>query len=383
MADLNQNPWQPTAEEINQKAVPLRLLLVEDDEDDYVLFAEAAADVDYYEIELIWGESCENALELAEKNACDIFFVDYRLPGRSGLELLQELRGKGHHQPFILLTGQSDMRVDIQAMEQGAADYLEKDLLSPQLLERVVRYALSRQKTLDALRRSEKKLRSLSEKLIYTQEAERTRLARELHDSTSSKLTAIKYAIEKKLYEAGYPDNDPDTHYLNYLIQLVQETSQEIQRIYSDLRPTELDDLGVLSAVRRLCREFQKLYTDIAVTFEVTVQEEDIPEKHKIIIYRVLQEALNNIAKHSGADRVKIEMSPVDGVLQLSIADNGHGFDVNAAMEADTDNQGGGFGLISMKERVVFSGGKFSVDAAPGEGTRLSVSWPNVAPEAS
>ncbi|MDY6824871.1 MAG: sensor histidine kinase [Thermodesulfobacteriota bacterium] len=359
---------------------PVRVLLVEDDEDDYVLFQEAVDAVTNQEIVLTWVDNYEAVLSAVDSTGFDMLFVDYRLNGFTGLELLNALQQKGHDYPFVLLTGQGDYAVDLQAMEKGASDYLEKDLLSPQLLERVIRYALSRAETLAALKRSEKHLRMLSEKLIHAQEAERTRIARELHDSTSSKLTAIKYAIEKQLYRAGNGDTVQDNEALRQIIDLVKETSQEVQRIYSDLRPTVLDDLGILAAVRRICRNFEQLYAGIVVENELHVEEAAVPEKLKIVIYRVVQEALNNIARHSGADRVCVTINRTavldgDGI-QLAVTDNGRGFDVDAAIDAEAESHSSGFGLISMRERVVFSGGSFSVESSSDDGTQLMMSWP-------
>ncbi|MFO8048306.1 MAG: response regulator, partial [Desulfosudaceae bacterium] len=320
-------------------------------------------------------------LEAADQQTFDVFFVDFRLPGATGLELLRSLQEKAHHQPFIILTGQGDQTIDIQAMEEGVADYLEKDQLSSSLLERVIRYALARANTWNALKRSEKSLRILSEKLIQAQEQERTRLARELHDSTSANLTAIKYAIEKKLYEKGDQGDDSEAAYFRYLIGLIQETSQDIQRIYSDLRPAVLDDLGVLAAAERLCRQFDEIHPEIGVATEFVIDEADVPQQLKIVIYRILQEALNNIARHSRADQVHLFMEQTDDDgLRLVVSDNGRGFEAKAFLRAESENLSGGFGLMNMKERVVFSGGRFAIDSAPGRGTNLDIVWPRSFP---
>jgi len=356
----------------------IRLLFVEDDEDDYVLMKTVLSEISHPPIRLTWVDTYDKALEQAEKAPFDIYLLDYRLPGHTGLELLQAFRANGHRQPCILLTGQGDYEVDVQAMVSGASDYLEKDLLSPQLLERVIRYAIDRQNTLNTLRESEKRLRSLSERLIHAQEEERIRIARELHDGTSANLTALKYAIEKKLYETGNLPERPDTHYFKYLIDLIQETSAEIQRIYTDLHPAVLDELGVLAAVRRSCRDFQRVNETVLVTTDLAVDEEDIPENYKIVIYRILQEALSNIAKHSRADHVRLllEQTDEDG-LRLAVTDNGQGFDADSCIFKEARGQSGGFGLMNIRERATFSGGDFYVRSAPGKGTALEIIWPD------
>ena len=356
---------------------PVRLLLVDDDEDDFLLFQAAVSEISHYPINLTWADTFEKAVDMVLTETFDIFFVDYRLTMHTGLDLMRLFRTKGHLQPFVILTGQGDHDIDVRAMEEGAADYLEKDRLSPPLLERIIRYAISRANTLNTLRQSEKRLSVLSEKLIYAQEDERKRISRELHDSTSANLTAIKYAIEKKLYETGNDPDNPDTDYFKYLINLVRETIGDVQRIYSNLHPGLLDELGVLSAINRFCRGFEEVHDVIRITRDITVDETDIPQELKIVIYRVLQEAMNNIARHSRADQVRLSLGhAANGDLRMVVADNGRGFDVDQTLKNESEISSSGLGIINMQERVAFSGGTFSLESRPGLGTTLTATWP-------
>lgn len=153
------------------KQEPVRILFADDDEDDYVLTRDLLAELGEPGFELEWVSTYEAGLAAIEKKRHDVYLLDYRLGEQNGLELLQRAIELDITAPIILLTSQGDAQVDIAAMEMGASDYLNKSTLSAELLERSIRYALERARTEEALRKSEKKFRSLSENapdIIYT-----------------------------------------------------------------------------------------------------------------------------------------------------------------------------------------------------------------------
>ncbi len=141
-----------------------------------------------------------------------------------------------------------------------------------------------------------------------------------------------------------------------------------------DLRPATLDDLGILATIAWFCREFQETYRKRQNPKRDRPRETDIPESLKTVIYRVLQEALNNVAKHSGADSVTIFLTKRNGTIELTIEDNGRGFVLKEALDIDGSKRG--FGLGSMKERIELSGGSFSLESVRREGTTIRASWP-------
>jgi signal transduction histidine kinase len=130
----------------------------------------------------------------------------------------------------------------------------------------------------------------------------------------------------------------------------------------------------LLETISWHCREFQSSYLSTRLDTHVVVQEEEIPEPLKLSIYRILQEALNNVTKHSGADRVVISLAETAGVLELVVEDNGRGFAVGSIRPEDGSQRG--FGLGSMRERAYLSGGTVSVDSAEGNGTVVRAVWP-------
>jgi PAS domain S-box-containing protein len=213
----------------------------------------------------------------------------------------------------------------------------------------------------------ESRLRNLSSQLLTVQENERKRIARELHDSIGQSLAATKFVLEKKLSQLDIR-LAPQGVTLEEVIPMIQNTIEESRRIAMDLWPSVLDDLGILSAIGWLCRQFGIVYSAIAIEKQLDIKEHEIPTPLKVVIYRVLQETLNNVAKHSRADRVYITLWKQDGKIELTIEDNGIGF--------HPETSGKGLGLVSMKERVEFSGGKLAIESASHLGTTIRAIWP-------
>jgi PAS domain S-box-containing protein len=225
----------------------------------------------------------------------------------------------------------------------------------------------------DALRESGKELRILSNQLLSTEEKERKRIARELHDGIGQALTAIKFSVENSLRELRKTPNHPELSPLEAVIPLTQKTIEEVRRIVKDLRPAILDDLGILATITWFCREFQKVYANIEIKKDIDILEQDIPSPLKTVIYRILQEALNNVAKHSRADEIKLGLKRRDNRIELTVHDNGRGFDFGKVIALKASRRG--FGLASMRERAELSGGTFGIDSSAGRGTTIHVRW--------
>jgi signal transduction histidine kinase len=300
--------------------------------------------------------------------------MDYRLGERDGIQLTGDFLRRGFQAPIILLTGLGSHDVDIKAMREGAVDYLEKNDLNPKLLERSIRYAIDHAKTLAALRESERQLRILSARLLEAQENERKIIAQELHDSIGSSLTALRYGLEEKLHRMGEESSPPEGISLEQLISIVRDTIDEAHKISSNLRPSALDDMGLLAAIRSTCRELQEVYEGIQIEIRIDLQEEDVQEALKIVIYRVLQEALNNVFKHSGAETVHVSLAKTERFLELSIKDDGQGFDPREKLAHGGET--GGMGLLGMKERAELSNGTFEITSEKGKGTIIKAKWP-------
>lgn len=221
------------------------------------------------------------------------------------------------------------------------------------------------------LQQSENRLRQLSSQLLMAQEEERKRVAREVHDSIASSLAAINISLGNCVnhLEQGLPVLEP----LKSSIAITLNAMEESRRIMSDLRPPVLDDLGILATIDWLCRHYQSISPDICIEKEIIIEEDEIPELLKIAIFRVLQEALNNVVKHSEAELVNLSLVRRDGCIELTIEDNGVGFGLKTA-RLDGDEKRG-LGISSMRERTELSGGTFAIDSNPEQGTVVRCLW--------
>ena len=221
-----------------------------------------------------------------------------------------------------------------------------------------------------ALRQSHAEIEDLAGRLITAQEAERARIARDLHDDISQKLAAISIAMS----ECTLPELQASGELLEVVTAVQGQTielAEDIRLLSHDLHPAVLKHAGLVDAVRSHCREFARQQSiDVVVEADGDLAISD--NATALCLYRVVQEALRNIAKHANARQVHVTLRRVEEEVQLAVADDGNGFDLAKAREL-----GGGLGLRSIEERVRLVGGRLSIDTAPRMGTTLTV-WVRV-----
>jgi PAS domain S-box-containing protein len=223
------------------------------------------------------------------------------------------------------------------------------------------------------LEKSHQRLQDLSLKSIEALETDRRNVARELHDSIGGSLAAIKFVLERIGAEiAERPDQAAAS--LEKSISYLADTIKETKRISANLRPLTLDDLGLLPTIDWHTRQFSQQYGAIRLIKQIDIREEDIPNSSKIVIYRVLQEALNNCATHSNADTVQICLKKTGNQIEFELKDNGCGFDVEEVFNRNDPLIGNG--LKNMQDRAEICGGLFFLDAQPGEGTCIRLWFP-------
>ncbi len=213
------------------------------------------------------------------------------------------------------------------------------------------------------------RLRDLSMHLQTVREKERTRIARELHDELGQLLTALNTGVIllKKKIPPEQPHLSERTQSMKDLIDM---TMQTVKRIYMDLRPGMLDHLGLPVSMDWQCQEFQKR-TGIQCTVDVEPEDMEPSKDASITVFRILQETLTNVAKHSRATRVKVSLREVEDDLELVVTDNGRGI-----REEDL-NKPKSFGLLGIRERVDFRGGEVKIAGKKGKGTTVTVRMPN------
>ena len=238
------------------------------------------------------------------------------------------------------------------------------------LLERVLE---ERRQSEEALRHSEQQLRLLSSQLLTAQENERLRVARDLHDSVSQSLSAMKFRVEHILDKLDHGSREAPGDLSDVLLPLIQGAIEEVRDIYMGLRPSILDDLGIIATINWYCREFHNAYPDIHVEHDIDIDESEIPDELKIVMFRVLQEGLDNVARHSQADQVEVSLRKKNNTVEFTLQDNGIGFQPHETGAAGRADQG--MGLSSMKERVELAGGHFALQSGSGSGTLVQTSY--------
>jgi len=216
-------------------------------------------------------------------------------------------------------------------------------------------------------------LQKLSRNSIEALENDRRTTAKELHDSIGASLAAIKFRLEGIVDEIARTPQKAAAS-LSETITYLQEAITETKQISAKLRPTILDDLGLLSTITWYLRQFTEQFGNIKLTQHIEVREEDISDTLKIVIYRVLQESLHNAAKHSDAAEIRIGLKSDSDRFVLEVADNGCGFDVQKTLSRLDPLSG--YGLASIRERAEIVGGSLAIDSSPGEGTSIKMILP-------
>lgn len=221
---------------------------------------------------------------------------------------------------------------------------------------------------------SQGEVQRLSAQMLEIQEVERRRIATDLHDVLGQSLVMIKLGVEEamQLLAANEPLSAAES--LQRLKLKVKDACGEVRRVAMDLRPSTLDDLGILATLSWFFREFGAACQDMIVERDFSIEEGHVPLPLKITIFRIIQEASSNVLKHANASRIRVSLKKTGEALCLSIEDDGDGFDLaETAGYCPLDK---GLGLVSMKERAKLSGGQYELASEPGQGTRICVHWP-------
>lgn len=274
--------------------------------------------------------------------------------------------GVGRRSEFRFLLPHGDVR---HIESQGSAVYDSNGGVA--LVVAVSRDVTDRKRMEEDLHSYADRLMATSRRLVEVQEAERRLLAGELHDRVGPNLTAL--GLNLSIVANGLPPEDyPElVARLEDSSLLVQGTVDAMRNVMAELRPHALDDYGLPAALRSLAAGFSRR-TGIQVAFEADNPAADVPKTVDLAMFRIAQEALNNIAKHSNADRVEVAIRRVNGHATLSVRDNGVGFDPK---RIGASNAGAGWGLLIMRERAEAVGAEFSLQTEPDSGVQVLVEY--------
>jgi signal transduction histidine kinase len=347
----------------------LRVLHLEDSELDHELalayLARGGLRVDAVRVDT------EREFREALSQPWDLILSDFNVPGFSGLKALEIVREQGVLVPFILVSGEIGEDVAVQAMRDGASDYLLKGNMAR--LAPAAEHAIDAHEALKARQRADRELAEsrqrvseLAQHLQTSVEMERAAIAREIHDDVGGSLSAVKFDLA---WMARQPGISPELRLrIDSAMETVTHALEASQRIMHNLRPAILEQ-GLVAALQWMANRFERR-TGVACVFRTNLDNQvTLPAGVPLVAYRAAQEALTNINKHAQATRVSIDLSLAAGVLSLEVSDNGKGLTEVDLAKARS------FGIRGLHERASTVGGWVDLSSSRA-GTTLILSIP-------
>jgi len=357
-----------------------KILLVDDERRNLYALRELLAGLDQ---ELLLARSGEDALRQALAHDFAVILLDVRMAGIDGFETARLLRERERSRltPVIFLTAAAD---EVESMfrgyQVGAVDYLVKPLVPEVLRSKVSVFVEMHRKSAELaqeiaerraaegrLRDSEEKLRALAAHLVSVREEERAHIAREIHDEFGQVLTGLKMDVT---WLAARLEEPPLLEKTGSMCALIDASIETVRKISSGLRPEMLDDMGLVASIGWQAREFQKR-TGIRCRVKLPAESVRFASDVSINTFRIFQEILTNVARHSGATRLDVDLDSTAERLLLEVVDNGVGISEHQA------NGNRSLGLLGMQERALRLGGAVRISGARGQGTRVQVSIPH------
>jgi len=371
-----------------------KVLFVDDDPINVESFVLSFED----EYEIYTASSGGEALKIFKREpGISVVLSDQRMDGMTGVELLSSIYVINPETVRIIITGYIDVSDIIDAINRGHIyqyvlkpwDIVQLRLIleqatqtwrltreNQQLAQALHEQNILLQDTNFHLQNSEERLRSLSGSLIHARENEQKRIALELHDELGQSLAALKLQIriiEKNRAEEKPEDDDVILSGLHDVRGFINEIIENVRRLSKNLSPIIIDDLGLDSAIEHLVQRFMELF-NIPCNFRGQPIGSLFPMESHLLIYRLLQGALGNSGKHSGADKVDLIFQVEPKSVTLTVEDNGIGFSKQEVAKAPLEQRG--IGLTVMAERVKMLGGTIEVTTAHGKGTKVVFTLP-------
>jgi len=374
----------------------VRVLLVDDDKEDYVLVRRYLEQARSGFFDTQWVPTFDKALSAIEGIAHDICLLDYQLGDRTGIELLSEMRSAGHDIPVVLLTGRGSFDLDVEAMEMGAFDYLEKASLTPELLERSIRYTIENHRARTALSKANEEL----ERRVRERTAELERSNRNLEEFANivardlqAPLQAMTQQIEQM--KARKPDrgeadtSEPAYHLLESTLhaaknmELLVQSVLDYSRVGLETRPFEMVDLAAVT--NQVCKDLDDIVTETGAAIEI----ESMPTVRgdPKLLAGLFENVISNAIKFRGAKppRIRVSAERKGDSWLCSVSDNGIGIEEEDADDIflmfgragnTSDYPGIGIGLAMCRKIVQRHGGKIWVDANPAGGSTFCFNFP-------
>jgi len=343
-------------------AGPIRVLLVEDN----LGFAYGIRDIlmrqEAGRFALDEARTLAGGLAVLEQGGIDVLLLDLGLPDSNRIRTFDVAHARAPRLPIIILTVLDDDAIALHAVRAGAQDYLLKERIDRHLLVRAIRYAVERA-------RADNALRVLSARLMDLQDAERRRIARDLHDSTGQTLAALSMNLSLLARRASTLDPDAKG-ILSECAVLARRCSDELRTMAYLLHPPLLDELGLVGAVRDYCDGFAER-SGIRVDLAVPPDLGRLPKEAETALFRIMQESLTNVHRHSGSRTASIRIVRQPTEFRLEVQDTGTGVRPES-LQAATGGAAG-VGIAGMRERVGQLGGRLEIKSGPGGTTVIAV----------
>lgn len=257
--------------------------------------------------------------------------------------------------------------------QKAAGDGVDAAEFREAVLRQVRELTADNERLLQSVVRSEKRFRGVAKAVWHVQEEERRRLARDLHDGIGQILTALANQLQRIHDDARAMDNLGLSHRLGDALDITRSALHDTRELSRLLRPTLLDDLGLLPALSWLARTLGER-TGIAIELHTNLGEQRLSTEVETLVFRITQEALTNVIRHSGARDAQILLTRTRQGLKLRVLDHGQGFD--SARPGAVDSGAVSSGMRGMRDRAELFGGKLQVSSTPGEGTIVQMTLP-------
>ncbi|HKE59006.1 MAG TPA: response regulator [Pyrinomonadaceae bacterium] len=311
------------------------------------------------------------ALEIAQSVRPDLIISDVSMPRLDGIELCRRVRQQPALRlvPLLLVSANHrDSAPAASGLKAGADDYLESPYDPDRLVAKVARL-LEQKRLEEKLSITNEELRALAAKLQSVREEESIRIAREIHDALGGALTALKMdlaSLSRSLSESG---DKRIAQKVEAMSDFVDETVHKVRTIATELRPSVLDDLGLVAAIEWQAKEFQKR-SGIEVSTTSDQEEVILTADKSTAVFRIFQEILTNVVRHAQATRLEVVIEVKGNNFILRVSDDGIGISEIEIYDPQS------LGLLGMRERALICGGQVEINGLKGEGTNVVVSVP-------
>ncbi len=383
---------------MNASGKPLKVLLIEDDEDDYVFIRDALMDISKKRYIVTWKSTFQEGMQEIEHDDCDVCLLDYRLNSHDGLEILREAGRRDWPVPIIFLTGRGDYDVDVQAMKLGASDYLVKEEINPDLLERSIRYAVEKAKAWNALQRSYEEM----ERRVQERTAELVELNKALNFS-SEQLKIFAYTVShdlkspvvaihgltRRLIQSNARHLDEKGKlYCSHIMSAADQITELADSINLYIKARELplkcEKISLQELFRALRKDYRISLKERGVRL-VLCKENPLMLLDRMLVMRALRNLVENALKHGGPrlQTVKLEYRSEVSSHVISVSDDGDGIDERESeglfnmftrTSASSVSEGMGLGLAIVKEVAERHGGKSWIERETGKGLSIFLS---------